>query len=192
MARVLVVTEAEYVLPEEKEWYSATWTGLEDGPPGKFGPSIKWIFELHVDDNEDLDGLEVNRLTPEEPTPGNACGKMIRWLTGVSKEDMIGYEFDVEELLEDGGIDCFVMIKHKKSAQGGTFPNVDDVKLKKSKKKDKKEDKKEKAKKAKKATPPPPPDEDETPDIPDEDSEDTSVDPEGDSDPEEDSEDIPF
>lgn len=65
--------------------YLAEFVEAEERVHEKYGPGI--LFKFKVCDGGEFDGREVGRTTSTDPTPKNACGKVLGWLAGVKPAD---------------------------------------------------------------------------------------------------------
>jgi hypothetical protein len=83
------VGESKYGVPAGV--YLARFKGVQALKPGKFGPRIAWEFEVAEGPYQ---GRDTSCLTDPIPTLRNACGRVIRGLTG--KDIASGTEFDDE------------------------------------------------------------------------------------------------
>lgn len=86
----------------EEGTYEADFDGVEEGPAGQFGPSIKWLFTAYVEGEP----TKVNGLTS---TSASVKGKAYEWLTAIlGRQPAVGEQIDFDSLK---GNRCKVLIE---------------------------------------------------------------------------------
>ena len=95
--------------------YLARFLGIEPIVSDDYGPGFRWLWEIA---SGPLKGQLIARGTGRKPTARNACGLMLRSVTGTDL--VVGQEFDLDELV--GRLFTVVVVA---TATGGT--RVQDV-----------------------------------------------------------------
>ena len=89
--------------------YTAAFDAIEETNHPEYGEGLIWKFLIH---GGQYDGQIAQRVTGPQPTPKNACGKMVKGVTGslptagneVDLDKFIGTKFSIlVEDAENGG-----------------------------------------------------------------------------------------
>jgi hypothetical protein len=77
--------------------YTGSFVGVEPAPPNTekgYGPGVRWKFRIDAGPHS---GQTTSRITGPEPSPLNACGKMLAGLAG--RPIQPGDQIDPEQYL---------------------------------------------------------------------------------------------